>query len=67
MKQLARVKVTTSGGSATFTLDNVPPGRYMVTPMGARGATLSARPAAARLVVTTDAGGHVDFEIVGAL
>jgi hypothetical protein len=75
MKQFARVKVAASGGTptplgagvATFDLGSVPPGRYVVTPMGVGGASLSARPSAARVVVTAEAGARADFEILGAL
>ena len=67
LRQFARVKLTTSAGRASFQVGSVPPGRYAVTPMGARGASLSARPAAARLIVTAEVGARADFEIVGAL
>jgi hypothetical protein len=67
LRQFARVKLTTSAGRASFQVGSVPPGRYAVTPMGARGASLSARPAAARVIVTAEVGARADFEIVGAL
>jgi hypothetical protein len=55
LKQFARVKVAPSSGSASFTIENVPPGRYAVTPMGVHNASLSARPATVRVVVSGDA------------
>jgi len=60
------VKVVPSEGGASFTLEHVPPGRYVVTPMGAHNASLSARPATARVVVSGDAA-RADFEVLGAL
>ena len=61
------MKPIVEGGTATYQVSGVPPGRYHVMPMGKGGASLKSRPAMVSVSVTDGAGARADFTIEGAL
>ena len=66
LKQFSRVKPIVEGGTGSYQVSGVPPGRYHVMPMGKGGASLKSRPAIVTVSVTSGAGARADFTIEGA-
>lgn len=63
----SRIKPRRQEAALVFEAKGLPPGRYRVIPMGTKGASLAVRPAIGNVIISSDKGAKIEFEVLDAL